>query len=106
WCSCAALASAFASGDRRTAAGAPPPAGLLGAATGCSGDDAASAGWPGDAAAVASSYSTDFTCPMGTVCVTLSSPVSVISLAELVVMLPVPVVPPRNTPDACCPGPF
>src|SRR5262249_54550955 len=102
---------AFASGDRLTSGGAPPAAGLLGAAAGwpaaaCPEDDAASAGCPVGPAAVASSYSIDFTCAIGTVCVTLSSPVSVISVAELAVTVPVTVVPSRSSTDACCPDPF
>ena len=51
----------------------------------------------------ASSYSTDFTCVIGTVCVTLSSPANVISVGEVAVTMPASVEPSRISTVACCP---
>ena len=51
----------------------------------------------------ASSYSIDFTCAIGTVCVALSSPARVISAGEVAVIMPVSVVPSRIRMVACCP---
>ena len=54
-------------------------------------------------AAGASSYSIDFTCVIGTVCVALSSPARVISAGEVAVTMPVSAVPSRIKMAACCP---
>ena len=54
-------------------------------------------------AAGPSSYSIDFTCVIGTVCVPLSSPARVISVGEVAVTMPVSVVPSRIRMVACCP---
>src|SRR5437660_201195 len=54
-------------------------------------------------AAGASSYSIDFTCAIGTVCIVLSSAVTVISVGEAVVTLPARVVPSRIRTVACGP---
>jgi len=61
---------------------------------------------PAAVCVAASSYSIDFTCAIGIVCFALSSPVKLISDAELAVTVPVIVEPSRIKIVACCPEPI